>query len=156
MNSDDLLVQLKILSGGSVVMSTEQLARSLSMNPKVISRMRQEGRFPIAHKSIGSKIVYPIVTVASYLLNDSPDRRLENPYPVNIEPKRRKANRANPSVPDLSRKMLRTAFVSTLEAQQNNIAGLLLLFEKKALAKEMGETLMVNPCVERQSCPIKV
>jgi len=73
MNNDDLLTQLQVMSGGSLVMTTEQLAKSLSMNPKVISRMRREGRFPIAHKSIGSKIVYSIVSVAHYLLSDEPE-----------------------------------------------------------------------------------
>ena len=34
-----------------MVMSTAQLASCLSMNPKVISRMRQEKRFPIKEKN---------------------------------------------------------------------------------------------------------
>jgi hypothetical protein len=56
MNNDDLLAQLSVMTGGSLVM-TEQLAKSLSKNAKVISRVRQKGRLPIPHKTIGLKIV---------------------------------------------------------------------------------------------------
>jgi hypothetical protein len=91
------------------------------MNPKVISRMRQEGRFPIAHKSIGSKIVYPIVAVASYLLSDEPEPKANVPLPTKIEPSKRRVSGARALLHDLPRKMLMRAFVLTLEAQQSNI-----------------------------------
>lgn len=70
MNEDALIAQLQIFSGGAMVMSTAQLASCLSMNPKVISRMRQEKRFPVKEKMIGTKIVYTLDTVANCLLGE--------------------------------------------------------------------------------------
>lgn len=144
MNNDHLISQLQVMSGGSLVMTTEQLAKSLSMNPKVISRMRQEGRFPIAHKSIGSKIVYSIVSVAKYLLSDEPEPQVKAPVPPKIEPAKRRASSARAPLPDLSRKMLMRAFVSTLEDQQSNIEMLILLFKRKAMAEDLQSALPVN------------
>ena len=46
MNNNDLNNQLRVMAGGGVVMDTSQLAMALSMNPKVISKMRQEGSDP--------------------------------------------------------------------------------------------------------------
>lgn len=136
-------------------MSTEQLAKSLSMNPKVISRMRQEGRFPIAHKSIGSKIVYSIVSVANYLLSDEPEPQVQAIVPTKIEPPKRRASSAKAPLPDLSRKMLMRAFVSTLEVQQSTIEHLLLLFKRKAMAEELNSTLPVNLYVKRKIRELK-
>mgnify|MGYP000184424845 CR=1 FL=1 len=149
MNHDDLIAQLKIMSGGGLVLSTEQLARSLSMNPKVISRMRQEGRFPIAHKAIGSKIVYPIVTVANYLLSDEPEPKVRAPAPIKIEPTKRRASSVKAPLPDLSRKMLMRGFVSALEVQQSNIGYLIQLFKSKSMAEDLQSTLPINS-VKRQ------
>lgn len=155
MNNDDLLVQLQLMSGGSLVMSTDQLAKSLSMNPKVISRMRQEGRFPIAHKSIGSKIVYSIVSVANYLLSDEPEPQVQAIVPTKIEPPKRRASSAKAPLPDLSRKMLMRAFVSTLEVQQSNIEFLLLFFKRKAMAEDLSSALPVNSGVRRNTRELK-
>jgi hypothetical protein len=138
------------MSGGSLVMTTEQLAKSLSMNPKVISRMRQEGRFPIAHKSIGSKIVYSIVSVANYLLSDEPEPKVQTGTPTKIEPPKRRASSAKAPLPDLSRKMLMRAFVSTLEAQQSNIELLVLFFKRKAMAEDFGCSLKVNSEIKQE------
>ena len=156
MNNDDLLVQLQLMSGGSLVMSTEQLAKSLSMNPKVISRMRQEGRFPIAHKSIGSKIVYSIVSVANYLLSDEPEPQVQAIVPTKIEPPKRRASSAKAPLPDLSRKMLMRAFVSTLEVQQSNIEFLLLFFKRKAMADDLNRDLSVKVESRRNTHDLKI
>lgn len=155
MNNDDLLTQLQIMSGGSLVMTTEQLAKSLSMNPKVISRMRQEGRFPIAHKSIGSKIVYSIVSVANYLLSDEPEPKVQTGTPTKIEPPKRRASSAKAPLPDLSRKMLMRAFVSTLEVQQSNIDNLLRLFQRKAMADDLERALPMNSGKKRDISELK-
>jgi hypothetical protein len=155
MNNDDLLVQLQLMSGGSLVMSTEQLAKSLSMNPKVISRMRQEGRFPIAHKSIGSKIVYSIVSVANYLLSDEPEPQVQVIVPTKIEPPKRRASSAKAPLPDLSRKMLMRAFVSTLEVQQSSTEFMLLFFKRKTMAEDMNRSLVVNPGPKRNIRDLK-
>lgn len=156
MNNDDLLTQLQVMSGGSLVMTTEQLAKSLSMNPKVISRMRQEGRFPIAHKSIGSKIVYSVVSVANYLLSDEPEPKVSATAPTKIEPVKRRGSTTKAPLPDLSRKMLMRAFVSTLEAQQTNIEHLLLFFKRKAMAEDLDSDLLVNSGVRRNSQELKI
>lgn len=155
MNNDDLLVQLQLMSGGSLVMSTEQLAKSLSMNPKVISRMRQEGRFPIAHKSIGSKIVYSIVSVANYLLSDEPEPQVQTSAPTKIEPQKRRTSSTKAPLPDLSRKMLMRAFVSTLEAQQSNIEKLLRLFQRKVMADDLERALPMNSGKKRDISELK-
>jgi hypothetical protein len=155
MNNDDLLTQLQIMSGGSLVMTTEQLAKSLSMNPKVISRMRQEGRFPIAHKSIGSKIVYSNVSVAKYLMSDEPEQQDQTSAPTKIEPPKRRASSAKAPLPDLSRKMLMRAFVSTLEAQQSNIENLLRLFQWKAMADDLERALPMNSGNKRDISDLK-
>lgn len=136
-------------------MSTEQLAKSLSMNPKVISRMRQEGRFPIVHKSIGSKIVYSIVTVANYLLSDEPEPQVQVIVPTKIEPPKRRASSAKAPLPDLSRKMLLRAFASTLEVQQSNIERVLWVLKTKSMAEGMGSTLPVNAGVRRNISELK-
>lgn len=64
LNNDDLPTQRQVMSEDSLITTTEPLAKSQSMNPDVIRVMRQEGRFPMLHKSIGSKIVCSIVSVA--------------------------------------------------------------------------------------------
>jgi len=155
MNNADLLTQLQVMSGGSLVMSTEQLAKSLSMNPKVISRMRQEGRFPIVHKSIGSKIVYSIVTVANYLWSNEPEPQVQVIVPTKIEPQKRRANSAKAPLPDLSRKMLLRAFTSTLEVQQSNIERLLWVLNTKSMAEDMNSSLVVNPGPKRNISDLK-
>ena len=137
-------------------MSTEQLAKSLSMNPKVISRMRQEGRFPIAHKSIGSKIVYSIVSVANYLLSDEPEPQVHSTVPAKIEPIKRRVSSAKAPLPDLSRKMLMRSFVSTLEVQQSNIELLLLFFKSKAMAEDLDSALQVDLRTRRKISNLKI
>ena len=148
MNKQALMAQLQLVAGGSLVMSTDQLARSLSMNPKVISRMRQEGRFPIAHKAIGSKIVYPIASVAGYLLNESLEPERPVARVVKVEPEKRRVKSAKAPIPDLSRKMLRIAFLSTLEAQQDKISEVLLLFKRQTQAEELNAVLPAKPSVK--------
>ena len=155
MNSQDLLAQLKVMSGGSLVMSTEQLAQSLSMNPKVISRMRQEGRFPIAHKLIGSKIVYPIVSVANYLLSDEPEPQVQVVVQQKIEPPKRRASNNRAPLPDLSRKMLMRALVSTLETQQSNIELLITSFKRKLMADDFQVALPRKPGPRRNIKDLK-
>lgn len=136
-------------------MTTEQLAKSLAMNPKVISRMRQEGRFPIAHKSIGSKIVYSIVSVASYLLSDEPEPPTQTGSTTKIAPAKRRVTSAKAPLPDLSRKMLMRAFVSTLEAQQSNIDQLVKFFKRKEMAEELQSTLPMKPGPKRAISELK-
>lgn len=148
MNKQALIAQLQLVAGGSLVISTDQLARSLSMNTKVISRMRQEGRFPIAHKAIVSKIVYPIISVAGYLLNESLEPEKPVARVVKVEPAKRRVKSAQAPIPDLSRKMLRIAFLSTLEAQQDKISEVLLLFKRQTEAEELNAVLPVKPSVK--------
>lgn len=156
MNNDDLLAQLQAMSGGSMVMTTEQLAKSLAMNPKVISRMRQEGRFPIAHKSIGSKIVYSIASVAKYLLSDEPEPPPQTGQTTKIAPAKRRVANTKAPLPDLSRKMLMRAFVSTLEAQQSNIDQLVKFFKRKEMAEELQSTLPMKPGPKKAISDLKI
>lgn len=149
MNNEELVAQLQVMSGGGLVMSTDQLARALSMNAKVISRLRQAGRFPIPHKLIGSKIVYSLVAVANYLLSDDPEPQAQSPSSTRIEPTKSRASKARAPLPDLSRKMLMRGFAKTLELQQSSIEQLLLVLQKKIMADDLQSTLPVNSNVKR-------
>ena len=144
MTKEVLLSQLQIMAGGGLVLTTSQLAKSLAMNPKVISRMRQEGRFPIPHKLIGTKIVYPLGAVASYLLSVEPEKVAAQQPQSKISPERRRVSNVHALVPDMSRKMLSRALVSALEAQQQQINSLVMFFSAKIRAEQLDAELVVN------------
>ena len=125
-----------------MVMSTGQLAQCLSMNPKVISRMRQENRFPIKAKEIGSKIVYPLDAIARYLCDDAPEPNIKvAPSTTKIEPARRRSISRHAPIPDLSRKMLTRALVSNFESQIRAMEHLVVFFNRKLANDELQETL---------------
>ena len=125
-------------------MSTAQLASCLSMNPKVISRMRQEKRFPIKEKMIGAKIVYTLDTVASYLLGEdqvsSPQQTYVKPK---IHPDKKRAIR-QAHVQDLSLKMLRLAFVSNLENQIKAMEQMAVFITRKIVSDDLEEALPIR------------
>lgn len=151
MQIDVLQSHLQAMAGGGLVLTTEQLSRCLSMNPKVISRMRQEGRFPIPHKTIGTKIVYSILTVAMYLTSDEPEQKVEPPQPKTqtISPEKRRTTSKKAVLPDLSRKMLMRGFLSALEQQKEGIERLMLFFDRKIQHDEMQASLIKNPEVKK-------
>ena len=123
-------------------MSTAQLAKCLSMNPKVISRMRQEKRFPINEKVIGKKIVYTLDAVANYLLDDVPEIvPQQTPVKTKVEPEKRRATYKQAPIQDLSQKMLRMAFVSNLENQINAMEEVAIFFRGKMASDELGVIL---------------
>lgn len=125
-----------------MVMSTGQLARCLSMNPKVISRMRQENRFPIKAKEIGSKIVYPLDTIARYLCDEEPEPAFQvAPIATKIEPPRRRSARRQAPIPDLSRKMLTRAFVSNFESHIRAMEHLVTFFNRKLASDDLQASL---------------
>ena len=95
------------------------------------------------------------MSVANYLLNDEPEPQIQAIMPTKIEPPRRRASSAKAPLPDLSRKMLGRAFVSTLEVQQSNIDLLLLFFKRKARAEDLGNALPVNSGAKRNICELK-
>lgn len=142
MNTDALIAQLQVLSGGAFVMSTAQLAKCLSMNPKVISRMRQERRFPINEKVIGKKIVYTLDAVANYLLGDGPETVTEQTrVKTKVTPEKRRAIYKKAPLQDLSQKMLRMAFVSNLENQINAMEEVATFFRAKMASEELAVIL---------------
>lgn len=151
MQIDVLQSHLQAMAGGGLVLTTEQLSRCLSMNPKVISRMRQEGRFPIPHKTIGTKIVYSILAVAMYLTSDEPEQKVEPPQPKTqaITPEKRRTASKKAVLPDLSRKMLMRGFLSALEQQKESIEELMLFFDRKIQHDEMQASLIKNPEVKK-------
>ena len=140
---EKLLSTLELLSGGSQVMSTDQLAKCLSMNPKVISRMRQEGRFPIPHKTIGTKIAYSILAVAKYLFSDELEQKTEPPPKKTkaITPEKRRVTSKKALMPDLSRKMLMQGFLSALEQQKERIESTMLFFDRKIKFEDLRNEL---------------
>ena len=143
MQIDVLQSHLQAMAGGGLVLTTEQLSRCLSMNPKVISRMRQEGRFPIPHKTIGTKIVYSILAVAMYLTSDEPEQKVEPPQPKTqtISPEKRRTASKKAVLPDLSRKVLMRGFLSALEQQKESIEELMLFFDRKIQHDDMQASL---------------
>lgn len=151
MQIDVLQSHLQAMAGGGLVLTTEQLSRCLSMNPKVISRMRQEGRFPIPHKTIGTKIVYSILAVAKYLTSDEPEQKVEPPQPKTqtITPEKRRTASRKAVLPDLSRKMLMRGFLSALEQQKESIEQLMLFFDRKIQHDDMQASLIKNPEVKK-------
>lgn len=151
MQIDVLQSHLQAMAGGGLVLTTEQLSRCLSMNPKVISRMRQEGRFPIPHKTIGTKIVYSILAVAKYLTSDEPEQKVEPPQPKTqtITPEKRRTDSKKAVLPDLSRKMLMRGFLSALEQQKESIEQLMLFFDRKIQHDDMQASLIKNPEVKK-------
>ncbi len=151
MQIDVLQSHLQAMAGGGLVLTTEQLSRCLSMNPKVISRMRQEGRFPIPHKPIGTKIVYSILAVAKYLTSDEPEQKVEPPQPKTqaITPEKRRTASRKAVLPDLSRKMLMRGFLSALEQQKESIEQLMLFFDRKIQHDDMQASLIKNPEVKK-------
>ena len=79
--------------------------------------MRNEKRFPINHKLIGTKIVYPILNVAKYLSEDDSGQQTQSNIDVkkDVSPeKRRQQNKAK--LPDLSRKMMMLGLVNALDS----------------------------------------
>lgn len=158
MQIDVLQSHLQAMAGGGLVLTTEQLSRCLSMNPKVISRMRQEGRFPIPHKTIGTKIVYSILAVAKYLTSDEPEQKVEPPQPKTqtITPEKRRTASKKAVLPDLSRKMLMRGFLSALEQQKESIEELMLFFDRKIRHDDMQASMIKNPEVKKSAKEIKV
>ena len=65
-----MIAQLQIFAGGEIVMSTAQLASCLSMNPKVMSGMKQEMCFSPMEKRLGPKIIYTLDNVVRQLLSE--------------------------------------------------------------------------------------
>lgn len=125
-----------------MVMSTGQLAKCLSMNPKVISRMRLEDRFPIKAKLIGTKIVYPLGAIAEYLCSDEPEPTVDVVVSSNrIAPTKRRLSSRHSPVPDLSRKMLSRGFVSNLESQIEAMEGWVTFFSRKLESEHMHASL---------------
>lgn len=158
MQIDVLQSHLQAMAGGGLVLTTEQLSRCLSMNPKVISRMRQEGRFPIPHKTIGTKIVYSILAVAKYLTSDEPEQKVEPPQPKTqtITPEKRRIASKKAVLPDLSRKMLMRGFLSALEQQKESIEKLMLFFDRKIQHDDMQASMIKNPEVKKSAKEMKV
>ena len=134
MQLEDVQNHLKALSGGGLVLTTEQLARCLSMNPKVISRMRKESRFPIPHKTIGTrKVVYPINAVAKYLTSDDQRVEVEHASTQMIETVQlRKVHTTRKAkLPDLSKQMLMRGFLSALTNQQEALTSLVQQVQRR-------------------------
>lgn len=138
-----------------MVMSTAQLASCLSMNPKVISRMRQEKRFPIKEKMIGAKIVYTLDTVANYLLGEDQVSPSQQAYVKPKEqPEKKRAMRQAP-VQDLSLKMLRLAFVSNLENQIKAMEQITVFFTRKMASENLEKALQVSDELRPSRRPVK-
>ena len=138
-----------------MVMSTTQLASCLSMNPKVISRMRQEKRFPIKEKMIGAKIVYSLNTVASYLLGEDQVSLSQQPYvKPRIQPEKKRATKQAP-VQDLSLKMLRLAFVSNLENHVKVMEQIAVFLRRKVASDDLEEALPIRNGERSSFRPVK-
>ena len=152
MQLEDVQNHLKALSGGGLVLTTEQLARCLSMNPKVISRMRKESRFPIPHKTIGTrKVVYPIGAVVKYLTSDEQGIVAGHTSAQVTEavPQRKVRAPQKAKLPDLSKQMLMRGFLSALKSQQEALQNLVLQVQRRvdydALQADMPMATPMKP-----------
>jgi hypothetical protein len=141
------MAHLQTMAGGAVVLSTEQLSRCLSMNPKVISRMRQEGRFPIPHKTIGArKIIYPIGMVADYLLETQPVTEVKRTS-ISVhqdETPKRRATVRKAMLPDLSRQMLLRGFWEAVVQQKQLLAGIETTLQRRLAYDDLSSSLPVS------------
>lgn len=141
---EELVAHLMTMAGGAMVLNTEQLSRCLSMNPKVISRMRKEGRFPIPHKSVGTrKIIYPLGVVADYLL-DPNEMTAVNPVAVSqpqtdVLKKRPVSQKA--VLPDLSRQMLLRGFLDAVSHQRELLASIELKLQRQLAYEDLATAL---------------
>lgn len=147
MRREELVAHLQTMAGGAVVLTTEQLSRCLSMNPKVISRMRREGRFPIPHKTVGArKIIYPIGMVADYLAESQPVTEVKptrNSVHAHETPKRRSIVQ-KAMLPDLSRQMLLRGFLEAVVQQKELLAGLETTLQRQLAYEELSGSLPVS------------
>ncbi len=144
MRREELVAHLQTMAGGAVVLTTEQLSRCLSMNPKVISRMRQEGRFPIPHKTVGArKIIYPIGMVADYLSETQPVTEVK-PTRISVKrdetPKRRSIVQ-KAMLPDLSRQMLLRGFLEAVVQQKQLLAGIETTLRRQLAYDDLSRSL---------------
>jgi hypothetical protein len=103
------------------------------MNPKVISRMRQEGRFPIPHKTVGArKIIYPLGVVVDYLLESPPSQG---------DVTRRKPSGKRASLPDLSRQMLLRGFLEAVSNQMQLLTGIEITLQRQLAYEDLDTTV---------------
>jgi hypothetical protein len=72
-----------------------------------------------------------------------------------IEPPKRRASTNRAPLPDLSRKMLMRALVSTLETQQSNIELLITSFKRKLMADDFQVALPRKPGPRRNIKDLK-
>jgi hypothetical protein len=141
---DELVAHLQTMSGGAVVLTTEQLSRCLSMNPKVISRMRQEGRFPIPHKTVGArKIIYPLGVVVDYLLESPPSSAINSGAVTQPQGDvtRRKPSGKRASLPDLSRQMLLRGFLEAVSNQMQLLTGIEITLQRQLAYEDLDTTV---------------
>lgn len=141
---EELVAHLMTMAGGAMVLNTEQLSRCLSMNPKVVSRMRKEGRFPIPHKSVGArKIIYPLGVVADYLL-DPNEMTAVNPVTVSqpqTDVLKRKPVGRKAVLPDLSRQMLLRGFSEAVSHQRELLASIEVKLQRQLAYEDLATAL---------------
>lgn len=129
------------------MLSTEQLSRCLSMNPKVISRMRQEGRFPIPHKTVGArKIIYPIGMVADYLAGSQPVNEAKTTRVAiqqHDKPKQ-KSIAQKAMLPDLSRQMLLRGFLEAVVQQKQLLVEIEVTLQRQLAYDDLSSSLLVS------------
>lgn len=159
MRREELVTHLQTMAGGAVVLNTEQLSRCLSMNPKVISRMRQDGSFPIPHKTVGArKIIYPIGVVADFLSESQPVTTVSPAVKLEVEknvPRRTPASQ-KAVLPDLSRQMLLRGFLEAVASQKRLLAEIELRLRQQLAYEDLGATLPTNVSIDRTSKQPKI
>ena len=126
---EHLLEHLKSLTGGSLLITPKQLEKVIGTTAKQQSKLREEGRFPIPHINMGRNVLYSIYAVADVLLTGETKEKptaekKSDPIIVSQEvssppPKKRATRHSAPQ--DLSPLILVRSFISSLEAQRENI-----------------------------------
>lgn len=126
---EHLIEHLKSLTGGSLLISPKQLEKVVGTTAKQQSKLREEGKFPIPHINMGRNVLYSIYAVADFLLTGEvkekqTTEKKSEPIAVSQEinssaPKKKIVRHSAPQ--DLSQLILIRSFISSLNAQRENI-----------------------------------
>jgi hypothetical protein len=142
MDTQALRATLELASGGKPVLTTDQLAKVIGMNAKVISRMRSENRFPIPPIEFGGKILYSIDVVIAFMLGQTaPVTKQTAPSKTRIEPQKRRTPPKTSQYPDLSAKMALRGLLTFLQEQSSTIAMVEKMVSSKIAHDELQEEL---------------
>ena len=106
---------------------------------------------------IGAKIVYTLDTIAKYLLDDRFESTSQpTQVKLKIAPEKKRASTRQAPVQDLSRKMLRLAFVAGLEKQIKQMEYVATFFIRSTACDQLESVLPVRDNDDADASPVKL